>query len=108
LKVIPAVVADFCAWHPGCITARDVERWWGSAYQDAPAQASKGYTHLNSVLRYALKRKWTRENPCDIEGAGNYRPAVELKTPTDTEVALMLELADQPVQRALLIVAGIS
>ena len=87
------------------ITARDIERWWSAAYQDAPAQASKSYTHLNSVMKYALKRKWIRENPCDIEGASNYRPPVEPETPTDTEVALMLELADQPM-RTVLALAG--
>lgn len=87
------------------ITARDVERWWQKAHEDTPAQASKSYTHLKSVMNYALKRKWVRENPCDIEGASNYRPPVEPETPTDTEMALMLELADQPMKTVLTLAA---
>ena len=87
------------------ITSRDIERWWNTAYQDAPAQASKSYTHLNSVMKYALKRKWIRENPCDIEGASNYRPPVEPPIPTEVEVALMLELADQPMRTVLALAA---
>ena len=87
------------------ITSRDVERWWGTAHEKAPAQASKSYTHLNSVMRYALKRKWIRENPCDIEGASNYRPPVEPPIPTEVEVALMLELADQPMRTVLALAA---
>lgn len=87
------------------ITARDIERWWSLVHQSTPAQASKSYTHLKSVMKYALKRKWIRENPCDIEGASNYRPPVEPETPTDTEVALMLELADQPMRTVLALAA---
>jgi len=87
------------------ITARDIERWWSNAHQATPAQASKAYSHLKSVMKYALKRKWIRENPCDIEGASNYRPPVEPETPTDTEVALMLELADQPMRTVLALAA---
>jgi integrase len=83
------------------ITPRDIERWWSTAHQSTPAQASKSYTHLKSVMKYALKRRWIRENPCDIEGASNYRPPVEPETPTDTEVALMLELADQPMRTVI-------
>jgi len=87
------------------ITVRDIERWWGNAHQATPAQASKAYSHLKSVMKYALKRKWIRENPCDIEGASNYRPPVEPETPTGTEVALMLELADQPMKTVLALAA---
>ena len=87
------------------ITSRDIERWWSTAYQDAPAQASKSYTHLNSVMKYALKRKWIRENPCDIEGASNYQPPVEPPIPTEVEVALMLELADQPMRTIIALAA---
>lgn len=38
------------------ITARDVERWWGTAHQEAPAQASNARTHCKSVVKYAPKR----------------------------------------------------
>ena len=87
------------------ITSRDIERWWSNTYQDTPAQASKAYTHLKSVMKYALKRRWIRENPCDIEGASNYRPPVEPEIPTEVEVALMLELADQPMRTVIALAA---
>ena len=87
------------------ITARDIERWWSKAHSETPAMASKAYSHLKSVMKYALKRKWIRENPCDIEGASNYRPPVEPETPTDTEVALMLELAEEPLRTVVALAA---
>jgi len=87
------------------ITSRDIEHWWSNIYQDTPAQASKAYTHLKSVMKYALKRRWIRENPCDIEGASNYRPPVEPEIPTEVEVALMLELADQPMRTVIALAA---
>lgn len=87
------------------ITSRDIERWWGKAHQDTPAQASKAYTHLNSVMKYALKRKWIRENPCDIEGASNYKPPIEPPIPTEVEVGLMLELANQPMRTVVALAA---
>ncbi len=72
---------------------------------DPCASFEKAYTHLKSVMNYALKRRWIREESCDIEGASNYRPPVEPETPTDTEVALMLELADQPMRTILALAA---
>lgn len=87
------------------ITAREVERWWSNARQKTPAQASKAYTLLKSVMKYALKRKWIRENPCDIEGASNYKPAQEPPIPTEAEVALMLQFADQPMRTVVALAA---
>jgi len=80
------------------ITARDVERWWASASKQSLSSASKTYSHVKTVMTYALKRKWIRENPCDITGAGNYTPAVEGEIPTESEVALMLQLAEAPLR----------
>ncbi len=80
------------------ITAADIERWWARASKDTPAQASKTYSHIKTAMNYALKRKWIRENPCDIEGAGTYRPAIPGGIPSEAQVQLMLELADEPMR----------
>ncbi len=87
------------------ITAADIERWWARASKDTPAQASKTYSHIKTVLNYALKRKWIRENPCDIEGAGTYRPAIPADIPTESQVQLMLDLADEPMRTIVALAA---
>jgi integrase len=87
------------------IRPRDIERWWTAASARTPAQASKTYSHIRSVMTYALKRKWIRENPCDIPGAGNHTPAVEPEMPTETEVGLMLGLAEEPMRTVVALAA---
>lgn len=97
-RLVDRVLSDLADKPLRSITARDVERWWASAKDRAHAQASKSYSHLKSVMNYALKRRWIRENPCDIEGAGTYNPPVEPAMPTQTEVALMLQYAEEPLR----------
>ena len=87
------------------VTSTQVERWWQRSFSDTPVQASRAYTHLNTVMRYALERKWIRNNPCNIRGAGNYRPVEETEAPSQTEVALMLELTEGPVRAVLALAA---
>jgi len=97
-RLVDKVLTELADKTLKAISARDIERWWSVAHKHAPAQASKAYTHLKSVMKYALKRRWIRENPCDIEGASNYKPQVEPEIPTEIEVALMLELAEEPLR----------
>lgn len=97
-RLIDRVMTDLADKPIRSIRARDVERWWSLQKDLAPAQASKSYSHLKSVMAYALKRKWIRENPCDIEGAGNYTPPVEPDMPTEAEVGLMLQFAEEPMR----------
>jgi integrase len=78
------------------ITAGQVEKWWAPEHKKAPNQASKAYKHLNTLMKYALKRKWATSNPCDIEGASSYTPTNQPEVPTADQVATMLEVAPEP------------
>lgn len=87
------------------ITRDDVETWHAGVFDKTPTQASRAYTHLNSVMLYALDRRWIRENPCRIKKASNYKPAEDPAIPSDAEVAVMLELADQPLRTVIALAA---
>jgi integrase len=82
-----------------------VEDWWTDAKEAAPAQAAKTYVHLKSIFKYAVKRKWVKVNPCDIEGASNYAPAVPPPIPTDTEVVAMVQAAEDPMRTIVALAA---
>lgn len=97
-RLLAKVAPDLADRPLRAITQADIERWWSRASKETPAQASKTYSHVKTVMTYALKRKWIRENPCDIQGAGNYRPAIPGDIPTESQVQLMLDLADEPMR----------
>lgn len=115
--LIDKVLTDLADKPIRSIRARDVERWWSAQVATAAerrksqkkggtlSQASKSYSHLKSVMTYAMKRKWIRENPCDIEGAGNYTPAVEPDMPTEAEVGLMIQFAEEPMRTIVALAA---
>lgn len=91
------------------ITAGQVEKWWAPEQKKAPNQASKAYKHLNTLMKYALKRNWVTNNPCDIEGASSFTPARQPEVPTAGQVAKMLEVAPEPFRTmvALAVSAGL-
>jgi integrase len=77
------------------ITVGQVEAWFQPQQRKAPNQASKAYKHLNTLMKYALKRRWITTNPCDIDGAASYTPK-RPQVPTDKQVQKMLETARDP------------
>jgi integrase len=91
------------------ITVGQVEKWWPPEHKKAPNQASKAYKHLNTLMKYALKRNWVTRNPCDIEGASRYTPAKQHEVPTSEQVSIMLEVAPEPFRTmvALAVSAGL-
>jgi integrase len=77
------------------ITAGQVEAWFKPQQRKAPNQASKAYKHLNTLMKYAMRRHWIISNPCDIDGAASYKskqPAV----PDERQVNIMLTSAREP------------
>jgi integrase len=91
------------------ITPGAVEKWWTPEHNKAPNQASKAYKHLNTLMKYAQKRNWITNNPCDIEGASSYTPLKQPEVPTAEQVAIMLDVAPEPfrVMVALAVSAGL-
>jgi integrase len=78
------------------ITAAQVESWWEAEHKRAPNQASKAYKHLNQLCVYAIKKGYLQLNPCQVEGASNYVPAVQTDVPTPKQVSIMTETAEFP------------
>lgn len=91
------------------ITAGQVETWWAPQHKKAPNQASKAYKHLNTLMKYALKRNWVTANPCDIDGASNYTPKKLPAVPSTEQVTIMLDVAPEPFRTivALAVSAGL-
>jgi integrase len=77
------------------ITAGQVEAWFKPQQRNAPNQASKAYKHLNTLMKYALKRNWITTNPCDIDGAASYTPK-QPAVPDEKQVDIMLTSAREP------------
>ena len=56
-------------------------------------------------MRYALDLQWIRENPCRIKDVSNYRPAEDPAIPMEAEVAVMLQMAEQPLRTVIALAA---
>lgn len=78
------------------ITSSQVERWWAEQHKRAPNQASKAYKHLNQLCEYAIKQGILQLNPCQVEGAANYKPATMPEVPTIEQVRIMTDVAEYP------------
>jgi integrase len=78
------------------ITTHQIERWWVTTRARAPRQANAAYKHLNTLMLYAVKNKYLKQNPCDIDGATTYRALVEPDVPTRDQVDILIEQAPEP------------
>jgi integrase len=104
-RLVDRVLGDLADRPIDTIDSETVENWWAQAKEATPAQAAKTYVHLRSIFQYAVKRKWVRSNPCDIEGASNYAPEVPPPIPTDTEVVTMVQAAEDPTRTIVALAA---
>ena len=88
------------------ITPTVVEKWFSSpASRQAPNYATKVYSHLGTLMNYAVKRKWIAENPCDIPGASNYVPEQPVAVPSAEQIEILLNEA-QGSMRAIVALAA--
>jgi len=104
-RLVDRVLGDLADRPIETIDSVTVENWWAQAKEATPAQAAKTYVHLRSIFQYAVKRKWVRSNPCDIDGASNYAPEVPPEIPTDTEVMTMVQAAEDPMRTIVALAA---
>jgi integrase len=88
------------------ITSQDIAKFYASETKRAPNQASKAYSWFKTVFKYAIKRKLITDQPCDIEGAGNYTPAKQTEVPTLEQVRIMYESAQGDLLAILALSAG--
>lgn len=88
------------------ITAQDIEKFYARESKRAPNQASKAYSWFKTIFKYAIKRKLITEQPCDIEGAGNYTPLTQTDVPEKDQVQIMYEVAQGDLLAILALSAG--
>jgi integrase len=88
------------------ISSQDIAKFYARETKRAPNQASKAYSWFKTVFKYAIKRKLITEQPCDIEGAGNYTPASQTEVPTLEQVRIMYESAQGDLLAILALSAG--
>tara|TARA_B110000503_G_scaffold19161_1_gene28532 strand:- start:2805 stop:3905 length:1101 start_codon:yes stop_codon:yes gene_type:complete len=53
------------------ITRQRVESWWIDCGDTRPVLRQRVYSHLKSVMRYALESGYVVSNPCQLRGAGS-------------------------------------
>jgi integrase len=88
------------------ITSHDIAKFYARETKRAPNQASKAYSWFKTIFKYAIKRKLITDQPCDIEGAGNYTPASQTEVPTLEQVRIMYESAQGDLLAILALSAG--
>lgn len=96
-RLISKVLTPLSQMQIRAISSRDIDVWWARESRRAPAQAAKAYTYLSGLMRWAVKRKWIPENPCDVFGASAYRPAQEPEIPRSEDVDFMIAVSDEPM-----------
>lgn len=94
-RLIRKVLTPLSDMQVRAVTARDIDVWWTRESKRAPAQASKAYTYLAGLMRWAVKRRWITENPCDVFGASTYRSPREPEIPRAEQVEFMISFADE-------------
>jgi len=105
-KLVERVMIDLAHLPIQAITPGKVEAWFTSPKsRSTPNQSSKAYSHLVTLMKYAVKRKWIAENPCDIEGASNYEPEKPVIVQTLEQVEILLDAAEGDL-RAIIALAA--
>lgn len=84
----------------------DVNNWWADVFELTPSQASRACTLLNGVMRCARDRRWILENPCRIANASTCRPTEDPAIPTEAEVAVMLQMAEELPRKMIALAAN--
>lgn len=83
------------------ISRAQVEAWWKSPELGTGRGRNASYKYLKSLLDWAEKQRLIMESPCQIERATVYRSR-EQNTPTEAEVAIILDSAPSDEVRAAL------
>lgn len=103
-RLISNTLAQFADKPIRSITRGQIEKWWASERGRAPRQANAAYKHLKTLMGYAVKHRYINENPCDIEGATSYS-APDTAVPTADQVAILIEVAQEPFNVMLALAA---
>jgi len=75
------------------ITRQKVESWWIAYGDTRPVLRQKVYSHLKSVMSYALESGYVATNPCQVRGAGSTITRPSKAIATKEQASLILESA---------------
>ena len=93
-RIVEVTLAEFKDEPIAQISTQQLEKWLAKKRQAAPSMAVHAYKHLDTLMTYALKNRYIRRNPCDIEGATSYRPEKEREVPSRSQVEALIEHAE--------------
>lgn len=99
-RYIQRDLAEFAGEPIRAITRQRVESWWIAFGDQRPTLRQKVYSHLKSVMSYAVESGYTSSNPCQVRGAGSTITRTPKAIATKEEAAQILEVA--PIELKLL------
>ena len=90
-RLLAGPLADLAALPLPKITTTKVDAWWAAQLTTGKlTQASRAYSLLNTVMRYALSRGHLIVNPCRVDGGQSLRTKRKVVPPTDEQLATIL------------------
>lgn len=95
-RIVEVVLIEFKDVPLRTITTQQLERWLADKRKTAPRMANAAYKHLNTLMTYALKYHYIKQNPCNIEGGTTYRPDSEPDVPSKKQVQILIDSAPEP------------
>ena len=105
-RMMRTTLAPFANKPIRSITTDQIQSWLTPLKKKTPNMAAKSYSHLSTLMRFALRRKWIDSNPCDIDFAATYK-ADKPEIPTRIQVERMITNA-KPEWKALIALAAYS
>lgn len=103
-RMMVSVMPELARLPIRAIGTDEVKAWFFPLRAKSPNMAAKTYSHLSTLMKYALRNKWIDENPCDIE-FGSTTQDREPEVPTVAQVETMISNA-KPQWKALVALAA--
>jgi integrase len=85
------------------IQTQQIDTWRAKELErEVYRQTNSAYKHLKQLMEYALEKRWVTANPCTLKRASVYKSKQPI-IPNVAQVALMLEIAPEPLKTLLAI-----
>jgi integrase len=85
------------------IQTQQIDTWRAKELErEVYRQTNSAYKHLKQLMEYALEKRWITANPCTLKRASVYKSKQPI-IPNVAQVALMLEIAPEPLKTLLAI-----
>ena len=100
-RLVDSPLREFGAQPIQQIHSEAVQAWWNRGELCTARTRNGAYKYLKSLLDWAQERELITASPCKVRNGTLYTPKPTL-TPTDTEVAIILETAEGDDLKAVL------